>query len=212
MVRFASLLSILLSIHAFAYDINDVNTPEKALMQLKKGNKRYVEGNLLNPNRTEKRRLELVDVQNPFAAILGCSDSRVAPEIVFDRGIGDLFIVRVAGNVISEIELVSLEYSVIHLKSVLIVVMGHERCGAIDVVLNGQGSEIEPIAKILEPSVQDARKSRAKNPLEAATKLNAIRMKNLLLQHPAFRQLVKEKKLAVQAAYYNVETGIVQFL
>lgn len=212
MVRFVSLLCLFIGAQVFAYDINDVNTPEKALMQLKKGNKRYVDGTMLNPNRSEKRRIDIAAEQQPFAVIVGCSDSRVAPEIVFDRGIGDLFIVRVAGNVISEIELESIEYSVLHLKSVLVVVMGHESCGAIDAVINGQGSDIETIAQILEPSVEDAKKSRTKNVLESATKLNATRMKNILLQHPALRKLIREKKLAIQAAYYHVDTGVVQYL
>lgn len=154
----------------------------------------------------------MLSKQCPFAVIVGCSDSRVSPEIVFDQGVGDLFVVRVAGNVIGPLELDSIDYSVLYLNSKVIVVLGHENCGAIDAVIKGITQDIGSVAKLLEPSVQEAKKSNPKNLLQMAVKTNAIRMKNYLLTTPAIQKLVSEKKLEVYAAYYNFQTGAVEFL
>src|SRR5208337_5150176 len=99
----------------------------QALQQLLDGNSRYVEGNARRPNQTTERRTEVAGGQHPFAAILACSDSRVAPEIVFDQGLGDLFVVRLAGNVADPVVIESLDYAAKHLGTRLIVVMGHDR-------------------------------------------------------------------------------------
>ena len=98
--------------------------PAEAISKLKEGNGRYTSGNLQHPGQTSERRAELAKTQHPFATILSCSDSRVPPEIVFDQGLGDLFIVRVAGNVINDEGLGSVEYSVDHLGTRLILVLG----------------------------------------------------------------------------------------
>lgn len=190
----------------------NVDTPQQALDILTKGNARYVNDNLEHPNRTPERREALASRQCPFAVIVGCSDSRVSPEIVFDQGVGDLFVVRVAGNVIGPLELDSIDYSVIYLKSKLIIVLGHENCGAIDAVIKGTTQDIESVAKFIEPSVQEAKKANSKDLLQASVKANAIRMKNLLLQSPVVKKYVAEKKIEVYAAYYNLQTGAVELL
>jgi len=205
------ILLFLSSFNLYAYT-GEVQTPQQALDRLIKGNKRYIQDRLLHPNRTEYRRMALVTTQKPFAAILGCSDSRVAPEIIFDQGIGELFVVRVAGNVVGNIELESIEYALIHLDSILVLVMGHENCGAVDAVIGGHTQDIEAIAEMIEPSVKRAKRSRSKNLLEFATKLNAIKMKNILIKHPVINKLVKAKKIQIQAAYYHLDTGRVQLL
>ena len=105
--------------------------PAEAISKLKEGNGRYAGGNLQHPGQTIERRVELAKSQHPFATIVSCSDSRVPPEIVFDQGLGDLFVVRVAGNVIDDHGLGSIEYSVDHLGVRLIVVLGHQSCGAV---------------------------------------------------------------------------------
>src|SRR5206468_8535851 len=105
--------------------------PAEAISKLKEGNGRYTSGNLQHPGQTTERRNELAKTQHPFAAIVSCSDSRVPPEIVFDQGLGDLFIVRVAGNVINDEGLGSVEYTVDHLGTRLILVLGHQSCGAV---------------------------------------------------------------------------------
>src|SRR5437588_10797425 len=105
--------------------------PAEAISKLKEGNGRYTSGNLQHPGQTTERRTELSKSQHPFAVIVSCSDSRVPPEIVFDQGLGDLFIFRVAGNVIDDHGLGSIEYSVDHLGTRLILVLGHQSCGAV---------------------------------------------------------------------------------
>src|SRR5438552_18099724 len=103
----------------------------EAISRLKEGNGRYTSGTTQHPGQTAERRTELANTQHPFATIVSCSDSRVPPEIVFDQGLGDLFIVRVAGNVINDEGLGSIEYSVDHLGTRLILVLGHQSCGAV---------------------------------------------------------------------------------
>jgi carbonic anhydrase len=105
--------------------------PTEAISKLKEGNGRYTSGNLQHPGQTAERRTELAKTQHPFAGIVSCSDSRVPPEIVFDQGLGDLFVVRVAGNVINDEGLGSVEYTVDHLGTRLILVLGHQSCGAV---------------------------------------------------------------------------------
>src|SRR3954469_5865341 len=106
-------------------------TPETALAELKAGNDHHVSKQYRRPNQTAARQRELASGQHPHAAILSCADSRVAPEIIFDQGLGDLFDVRVAGNIAGDTETASLEYAAEHLDVPLIVVMGHQKCGAV---------------------------------------------------------------------------------
>src|SRR5437762_9840331 len=105
--------------------------PPEAISKLKEGNGRYTSGNLQHPGQTTERRAELAKSQHPFAIIVSCSDSRVPPEIVFDQGLGDLFVLRVAGHVIDNHSLGSIEYALDHLGVRLIVVLGHQNCGAV---------------------------------------------------------------------------------
>ncbi len=100
-------------------------TGDEALAKLLEGNVRYVEQQRLNPNQTDERRDSLIGSQSPYAIILGCSDSRVPPEIIFDQGLGDLFVIRDAGNVVDDIVLASIEYAAEHLNTPLLVVLGH---------------------------------------------------------------------------------------
>ena len=106
-------------------------SPADALARLKAGNQRFVAGKLQHPHQDSKRRAELAKGQQPFAIVLGCADSRTSPEVLFDQGLGDLFVVRVAGNVLDDHALASIEYAVEHLGAQLIVVLGHQRCGAV---------------------------------------------------------------------------------
>ncbi len=113
------------------------------LKKLLEGNERYVRFESEHPNRSRERLLETAKEQKPFAVIVGCSDSRVAAEILFDQGIGDLFIVRVAGNVVGDIELASIRFAVEQLGVSLIFVLGHENCGAVQAVFTGQGHQTD---------------------------------------------------------------------
>lgn len=184
----------------------------EALQRLMDGNERYVKDLLEHPNRTSESRNALLLKQEPFAVIVGCSDSRVSPEILFDQGIGDLFVVRVAGNIVGPIELSSVEYAALHLKSKVILVMGHESCGAVDAVVQGKTKDIQPIARLVEPSVREARKLKPSDLLECSIKKNALNMKEYLKKTPLIQKLVKEGKIEVEAGYYNLQTGSVHLL
>lgn len=192
-------------------DLNNLAS-KKAISRLVEGNKRFANNKSLHPNQDERRRKEIAQKQSPFAVIVGCADSRVPPEIIFDEGLGDLFVVRVAGNVIGPIELESIEYGVFHLNSAVVLVLGHENCGAVDAVLKNDFSDIENIAKFISPAVKDSEKLGKNNELEAAIKQNAINMKDFLENSSKINQAVHDKKIEVHAAYYNLESGLVEFL
>jgi carbonic anhydrase len=131
--------SIILSLGAFANDSHTGPTglpPEQALQLLKEGNQRFVEGHTDHPHQYVGRRSELAAGQNPHTIVLSCADSRVPPEVIFDQGLGDVFTIRVAGNFVGAAEMASIEYAVAHLGTRLIVVMGHESCGAVKAALS----------------------------------------------------------------------------
>jgi carbonic anhydrase len=183
---------------------------EEARQKLIEGNQRFVNDSSVHPDRVSERRLETAGKQEPFAVILGCSDSRVAPEIIFDQGIGDLFIVRVAGNVVGPVELDSIEYSAIYLHSCLIVVLGHENCGAVDNVLKGNTKDIEAVATLIEPAVKKT-KGQGKDRLENTIKANVQMVVEQLKQSKALSQLIEKKKIDIVGGYYNFHTGQVEF-
>lgn len=187
-------------------------TPANALKQLMIGNERYVKDVLEHPNRTTDRREATHSVQLPYAVIVGCSDSRVPPEIIFDEGVGELFVVRVAGNVIGPLELESIEYSVGVLDSVLVLVMGHENCGAVKTVLDGNTKAIPALSLIIGPAIKEAKEEKSADVLRAAVKANAIQMRDLLLNSGTLGKLAKEKKIDIKAAYYNLQSGKVEIL
>ncbi len=186
-------------------------TPEDALLRLKEGNDRFTSDSSTHPDRTAERRQETSETQEPFATILGCSDSRVAPEIIFDQGIGDLFIVRVAGNISGPIELDSIEYSVVYLHSSLIVVLGHENCGAVKAVLHGMTKDIEAVAELIQPAAKKT-KDLTKNRLENTIQLNAKMVAEQLRKSPVLSRYIKEKKLEIVAGYYDFHDGKVLIL
>jgi carbonic anhydrase len=184
---------------------------QRALEVLMEGNARFRTDRSLHPDRTSERRLEMTQSQAPFATIVGCSDSRVAPEILFDQGIGDLFIVRVAGNIVGPIEQDSIEYSVLYVHSSLVLVLGHENCGAVKAVLEGQTKDIEAVAELIQPAVEQSR-SQSGNPLENAIKENVRFVVDQLKKSPVLKPLIAQKKLFVQGGYYNFHTGKVELL
>jgi len=142
-------------------------TPQQAFDRLVLGNSRYMEGHIQRPSLQSLRRMEIHEKQRPFAVIVGCSDSRVPPEIIFDQGLGDLFVVRVAGQVVGPIELDSIEYGVKYLGASLVLVLGHENCGAVGAVLAGQTAAIEEVAALIEPAVAMAHPKTLENAVKA---------------------------------------------
>jgi len=182
-------------------------SPNEALDQLKEGNKRYVEDRLEHPNRGSERREELADKQAPFAVILTCSDSRVAPEIVFDQGMGELFVVRVAGNIAGAIELESIWYAVAVLKASTVLVLGHENCGAVLATIEGGTKKIPAIAAKIGPAVKGLKAAD----LEKGVKDNILSVADSLKKSPALSQFIKEEKLSIVTGYFQLKDGSVEF-
>ncbi len=186
-------------------------TPKQALSRLMAGNERFVKDGSIHPERTKERRLETAERQEPFAVILGCSDSRVSPEIIFDQGIGELFIVRIAGNVVGHIELDSIEYPTLYLNSSLVMVLGHENCGAVKAVLDGNTKDIEAVATLIEPAAERT-KGQGEDRLENTIKMNVKLIVQQLKNTPVLSNLITQKKLNIVGAYYNFHTGKVELL
>ncbi len=188
--------------------------PKAALSKLVTGNARYARNESIHPSQTATQRTRVAKEQHPFAVIVACSDSRVAPELIFDQGLGDLFVVRVAGNVIDDHALGSIEYAVAHLGASLIVVVGHERCGAVSATLKGGAVQghIASLVKAIQPAVKKV-KGLAGDPLENAVKANAREVAMKLRQSkPVLAEMIKTGKVQIDAGYYDLDSGRVKFL
>jgi carbonic anhydrase len=184
---------------------NDI-TPEEALQMLMEGNDRFVTQKRSNPNQDTVRLTEVAQGQNPFAAILSCADSRVPSEIVFDRGLGDLFVVRCAGNVSTPEEIGSLEFGTLVLGAKVLMVIGHEYCGAVKATMKG-GEVPGQIGSILVTDFQGQQDDPAA--LEAAAKSNVKYQMDKLLASPVISELVTTGKLMVVGGYYDLDTGVI---
>jgi carbonic anhydrase len=189
-------------------------TADSVLAELKTGNKHHVAHRYQHPHETLDRQRQLVAGQHPHAEILSCSDSRVPPEIIFDQGLGDLFIVRVAGNVASDTELGSLEYGAEHLHVPLIVVLGHESCGAVTAAMQGGPPEghIAALVDLIKPAVEKTH-GMPGDPVANAVRLNVeMVVKQLRSSTPILSELVAHGKLRIVGAVYSIETGSVTWL
>jgi carbonic anhydrase len=189
-------------------------SPDEALHKLMAGNERFVHDTPQRPNQAPTRRTQLDFDQHPFACILACSDSRVPPELVFDQGLGDLFVVRMAGNVLDETGLGSLELAVERLQSPLIVVLGHTRCGAVSAAVSGQSTRghIGEVISALKPAVRAAH-DQPGDPVEQAIKENIqLTVARLKSSKPILAEYVKTGRLKVVGARYDLATGTVELL
>jgi len=189
-------------------------TADSVLAELKTGNKHHVAHRYQHPHETLDRQRQLVSGQHPHAEILSCSDSRVPPEIVFDQGLGDLFIVRVAGNVASDTEIGSLEYGAEHLHVPLIVVLGHESCGAVTAAVQGGPPEghIGSLVDLIKPAVEKTR-GMSGDPVSNAVRMNVeLVVKQLRTSTPILSELVAHGKIKIVGAVYSIETGAVTWL
>jgi carbonic anhydrase len=205
---------------AFASSAGAGISAAEAIRILKEGNARYVEGQARHPHQgRERRALTSAQGQHPLAVILGCSDSRVPPAIIFDQGLGDLFVVRVAGNVAATDEIGSIEYAVDHLNTPLVVVLGHTQCGAVTAVL--KGAKLPPnIATLVEPIKPAVAQAKADHPgaapdvlLTAAITDNVWQaIADMLEQSPILREKVKAGQVKVVGALYDIDTGKVKWL
>jgi len=213
-IAIASFLFSCLAIFGPDQKIEGKVTADSVLAELKAGNSHHVAHRYKHPHENAKRQLELVSIQHPHAEILSCADSRVPPELIFDQGLGDLFIVRVAGNVVSDTELGSLEYGAEHLHVALLVVMGHQHCGAVTAAVEGGEAEghIGALIKLLRPAVEKAR-GLPGDPVENAVKANVeMVVTQLRTSTPILAELVAHGKLKVVGAVYSLETGKVTWL
>ena len=189
-------------------------TPDSVLAELKTGNKHHLAHRYQHPHETLERQRQLASGQHPHAEILSCSDSRVPPEIVFDQGLGDLFVVRVAGNVASDTEIGSLEYGAEHLQVPLIVVLGHENCGAVTAAVQGGPPEghIGSLVDLIKPAVEKTR-GMSGDPVSNAVRMNVeLVVKQLRTSTPILSELVAHGKLRIVGAVYSIETGAVTWL
>lgn len=199
---------------------------EEALTRLREGNSRFVSDSSISNNiilSHKSRRRSLTEAQDPFAIILGCSDARVPAEIVFDQGLGDLFVIRVAGNIVAPSQIGSIEFAVDKFGTQLVVVMGHSECGAILATLEelrrpskNQSSNFCSIVDRIRPSIIPLLETdRDQDPdilLQQAVRAN-IHSSMIQLQHGSeiLDQLVKKDGLLILGAEYSVDTGIVDF-
>lgn len=192
----------------------DTLTAKQSLKKLIEGNKRCVVCKPQNPRQDAKRRKEVVKGQKPFAVIVGCSDSRIPPELIFDQGYGDLFVVRLAGNIVDRLALGSIEYAVEHLGTKLVVVLGHGKCGAVTAATQGSNApgNVGSILKAIQPAVKKARKLQG-DLVENATRVNVELVTNKIKSsQPILAEMVENGTIEVMGAYYNIETGAVEIL
>lgn len=196
-----------------------ITNAEAALVKLKAGNIRFVSGKTTHPNQDAARRLEIAKGQTPFVTVLSCSDSRVPVELLFDQGIGDTFVVRVAGNVADTDEIGSIEYGVGHLNTPLLVVLGHTSCGAVKAVFE-KADVHGSIPELVDNIVPAIARTKAANPdadkaelLAKAVPSNVwVSIEDIFKRSSEVAELVKMSKLRVVGAIYNIETGLVTWL
>jgi carbonic anhydrase len=190
-------------------------TPDSALAKLVAGNARYAKGNVIHPHQSVSRRTEVASQgQKPFAIVVGCSDSRTSPEIVFDQGLGDIFVTRLAGNIVDKAALGSIEYAIAHFGSAVIVVLGHEKCGAVDAAMQGGKApgQIGAVVKPILPAVAAAKKA-GHDTLDGAIEENAhLIATGLPGRSKILSDAIKEGKLKIVSAYYDLHTGRVKLL
>lgn len=187
---------------------------EEALKLLKEGNERFVKGESKHPNQTVDYREHLESSQRPHAVVIGCSDSRVPPEVIFDCGLGDIFVVRVAGTTVGNVCTGSLEFALEHLNVKLVIVLGHENCGLITKAAEGEdfhhhlGSLVQT-AKLAVSNTKD----KPGDPVENATKENVrLLIDRLDDMSPVIDEHYKSGKVKMIAAYYNLKSGKVDFM
>lgn len=186
--------------------------------KLKEGNAHFASGHPLHPDETLKRMRELKKGQNPFVVVVSCSDSRVPPELIFDQGLGDIFSVRTAGNVIGDYELGSIEYAIEHLGCKLVVVMGHEDCGAIHAYVENPDhyehfDHIRSIVNYISDEEEEkAISAKNKKRVDMAVDANIMHGVHLLTKSmPILKPLVDAHKVQVIGALYDLDDGKVNF-
>lgn len=190
-----------------------IMTPDAVLETLMKGNSRFVQGVTSHPSYPAEARDKLLEGQAPVAAIVGCSDSRVPPELIFDRGLGELFVVRDAGNVVGPIEMDSVEFAVAKLNVPLVIVLGHQNCGAVKATLAGKDNvpELEHILPLIDSALKNC------DMIDGNTLINAIYCNvrkgvDILKNSPTIAPILARKKVKVVGAYYSIDNNKVTLI
>ena len=203
--------------HAFAAGPRTTMTPDQALAALKEGNDKFVTDAPYRQASARERRLEIARGQTPFAVLVSCSDSRVPPELLFGRGLGELFIVRNAGNTVDTAALGSIQYAVAELGVPLVLVLGHEKCGAVDAavkVVKENATYPGSIGQMVEPIIPAVIKAQGQpgDLLDNAVRENVRRTANRLrTSEVMFTEALKSKKLRIVGARYDLDDGDVDF-
>jgi carbonic anhydrase len=210
----ASIAPGLLKVEAANAETTSNITPDAALQKLMDGNRRYIQQKRTFPDQSRSRILEVAKGQHPFAIVLGCSDSRVAPEIIFDQGLGDLFEIRVAGNILDDAVVASIEYAAAELGVPLLVILGHERCGAVKAALDGKPvpGHIGSLVAAIKPAVYATKGQPGDawdNAVRANVKMSVNKLKAL---SPILAKAVKAGTLKVVGARYDIDSGEVEVI
>ncbi|MFD9003257.1 carbonic anhydrase [Streptomyces sp. NPDC059582] len=193
-------------------------TPAAAFARLVEGNKRWVNGDLQHPDRDPNRREFVAQQQEPFGSILSCIDSRVPPELLFDTGLGDLFVMRTGGEAIEPVVTGSVEYGPMTSGTPLIVVLGHQRCGAVEAAYKSLRDDkplpgsLQAIVKALQPAYEEAVRQGGDDPVETMARAQVELTANDLRTNQDLAPLVSKGALAVVGAYYSLDTGKVEVL
>jgi carbonic anhydrase len=197
---------------AFAAEEPNVSADD-ALKMLMAGNARFVASKLEHPALSADRRIEVAKGQYPFAAVLGCADSRLAPELLFDRGLGDLFTIRVAGNIADDAVIASIEYAVEHLHAPLVMVLGHERCGAVQAAVDtapqmgDAPGHLGALTKPIQPAVAQA-KTQGGDLLDTAVIANVGQVVGQLkASQPVLAEMLQHGEIKIVGARYDLDTG-----
>lgn len=183
---------------------------QQAIKKLEEGNVHFVNDKLENRNLHAKRRMELIDGQEPWAIILSCADSRVVPELIFDTGIGELFVIRVAGNIANTSTVATIEYAVAHIHTPVIVVLGHENCGAVTAAMADadHGDNLNHLLANIKP----AKLTATEKSINGVARQNAIlTAKELQNRSEIIYSAIQKKELEIIPAYYHLSSGKVDF-
>ena len=189
-------------------------TSDQALKKLMNGNQRYVHNKRIFPHQNKRQISAIAKGQHPFTIVLGCSDSRVPPELLFDQGFGDIFDIRIAGNIIDDNVIASMEYAVAELKVPLIFVLGHERCGAVNAALEDHlvPGRIGTLLDAIKPAIAQAKNQpgdKLDNAVRANIKMGVNKLKSV---SPVFSQAIKAGKLKIVGGRYDLDTSKVDII
>jgi carbonic anhydrase len=185
---------------------------KKTIERLKEGNIRFVDDKLDNKFQNTNSRESLIDNQNPYAIVLSCADSRVVPELIFDTGLGELFVIRVGGNIANISSIASIEYAIANIGSKVIIILGHQNCKAVETAINDEdlGQNLNHLLSHIAPAIKASKKDASIN--DVVKKNVALTSDKLYNNSSTIKNTVDNGDLKIVTAYYNLNTGKVDFL